>query len=134
MTNPTVTAEAASSASSDIGVGQVVTLTATFSDIVMVSGGTPTLTLNDGETAGYAGGSGTDTLTFDYTVLPGDNTPQLAVTGSDLNGATILDGAGNPADRTGAIGVPAGAPRIGTETLFRRSRPPLSERQICLQR
>jgi len=113
-TTPTVTAVAVSSASSDIGVGQVVTLTATFNDIVTVSGGMPTLTLNDGETAGYAGGSGTDTLTFDYTVLPGDNTPQLAVTGSDLAGATILDGAGNAADLAGVVGDPAGAPQIDT--------------------
>jgi hypothetical protein len=81
---------------------------------VTVSGGTPALTLNDGESASYTGGSGTDTLLFGYSVLPGDDTPQLVVTGSTLNGATILDAAGNSADLTGLVGVPSGAPRIDT--------------------
>ena len=36
-----------------------------------VAGGTPTLTLNDGGTATYSGGSGTNALTFSYTVGPG---------------------------------------------------------------
>ena len=39
-----------------------------------VAGGTPTLTLNDGGTATYTGGSGTSALTFSYTVAP-DRTP-----------------------------------------------------------
>jgi hypothetical protein len=34
---------------------------------------------------------------FDYIVSSGQNTAELAVTGS-LNGATIVDSAGNPAD------------------------------------
>ena len=47
-----------------------------------VAGGTPTLTLNDGGTATYAGGSGTNALTFSYTVAAGQNTSGLAVTRS----------------------------------------------------
>ena len=35
----------------------------------------PTLTLNDGGTATYTGGSGTNALTFSYTVAAGQNTP-----------------------------------------------------------
>ena len=42
----------------DLTVGSVVTLTLTMSEAVTVSGGTPTLTLNDGGTATYTGGSG----------------------------------------------------------------------------
>ena len=42
-----------------------------------VAGGTPTLTLNDGGTATYTGGSGTSALTFSYTVGAGQNTPDL---------------------------------------------------------
>ena len=34
----------------------------------------PTLTLNDGGTATYTGGSGTSALTFSYTVAAGQNT------------------------------------------------------------
>src|SRR4029079_11003003 len=54
--------------------------------------GTPTLTLNDGGTATYTGGSGSGVLTFSYTVAAGQNTSGLAV--SALNG-TITDLAGN---------------------------------------
>ena len=40
-----------------------------------VAGGTPTLTLNDGGTATYTGGSGTNALTFSYTVAAGRTPP-----------------------------------------------------------
>ncbi len=51
-----------------------------------VAGGTPTLTLNDGGTATYTGGSGTNALTFSYTVAAGQNTADLAATAVNLNG------------------------------------------------
>ena len=51
--------------------------------------GTPLLQLNTGEYAVYAGtvfgGSGTNTLTFDYVVQNGDNASYL-----DYNGANLL--------------------------------------------
>ena len=47
--------------------GDAVTLTLTMSEAVTVTG-TPTLTLNDGGTATYTGGSGSNALTFAYTV------------------------------------------------------------------
>ena len=47
---------------------------------VNTTGGTPTLTLNDGGTATYTGGSGTNALTFSYTVAAGQNTSDLTVT------------------------------------------------------
>ena len=56
------------------------TLTVNLSEAVTVAGGTPTLTLNDGGTATYTGGSGTNALTFSYTVGAGQNTADLAVT------------------------------------------------------
>ena len=62
------------------------------------AGGTPTLTLNDGGTATYTGGSGTNALTFSYTVGAGQNTADLAATAVNLNAATITDGAGNAAN------------------------------------
>ena len=58
----------------------MVTLTVNLSEAVTVAGGTPTLTLNDGGTATYTGGSGTSALTFSYTVAAGQNTADLAVT------------------------------------------------------
>ena len=74
------------------------TLTLNLSEAVTVAGGTPTLTLNDGGTATYTGGSGTNALTFSYTVAAGQNTSGLAATAVNLNSATITDGAGNAAN------------------------------------
>ena len=54
--------------------------------------------LNDGGTATYTSGSGTNALTFSYTVAAGQNTPTLTATAVNLNGATITDGAGNTAN------------------------------------
>src|SRR6478672_625444 len=64
-----------------------------LNEAVHVSG-SPFLQLNDNEVAAYVTGSGTNTLTFTYTVQPGDNIPDLQVTGLNLNGGTIKDGAG----------------------------------------
>ena len=46
-----------------------------LNEAVTVAGGTPTLTLNDGGTATYTGGSGSNALTFSYTVGT-DRTPR----------------------------------------------------------
>src|SRR5204862_181510 len=100
--------------SGNLGVGSVVTLTVNLSEAVTVAGGTPTLTLNDGGTATYSGGSGTGALTFSYTVAAGQSTSDLAVTGVNLNGATVKDGSGNAADLSGAVTNPAGTLQIDT--------------------
>ena len=62
-----------------------------LSQAVSVAGGTPTLTLNDGGTATYTGGSGSNALNFSYTVAAGQSTPALAVTAVNLNGATVTN-------------------------------------------
>ena len=66
--------------------------------------GTPTLTLNDGGTATYTGGSGSGALTFSYTVSSSDSAvAALAITQANLpNGATITDANGNAASLAGA--------------------------------
>ncbi len=97
-----------------LGVGKVVTLTVNVSEAVTISGGTPTLTLNDGGTATYTGGSGTSALTFSYTVAAGQSTADLAVTGVNMNSATVKDGAGNGASLAGAVTNPSGTLQIGT--------------------
>ena len=76
----------------DLNVGAVVTLTLHLSEPVSVStaGGVPTLLLNDGGVATFAGGSGSNTLIFSYTVAAGQNTADLAVTAVDLNGAVVV--------------------------------------------
>ena len=68
-----------------------------MSEAVTVTG-TPTLTLNDGGTATYTGGSGTNALTFSYTV--GARCRALRRCdhrGQPANGATITDASGNAA-------------------------------------
>ena len=73
---------------------------------VNTSGGTPTVTLNDGATATYSGGSGSSALTFGYTVGAGQNTSSLAATGVNLNGATISNANGSPNLSLGDPGSP----------------------------
>jgi VCBS repeat-containing protein len=89
----------------DLNAGHVVTFTVNFDEPVTVdlSGGRPSLVLNNGGAAVYAGGSGTSALTFDYIVLTGQDTPDVSVS-SLLNGETIADASGVEADVSGATG------------------------------
>src|SRR5208282_4028422 len=90
-TTPVTSSIVESPSSGDLNAGKVVTITLDTSEVVTVNttGGSPTLTLNDGGTATYVGGSGTNALTFSYTVLTGQNTSDLMETAVNLNGATI---------------------------------------------
>jgi hypothetical protein len=89
--------------------GQNLDFATTFSEAVTVdtSGGTPriALTLDTGGTvyADYVSGSGTNTLTFRYTVAAGnqDLTGIASATAIDLHGGTIKDAATNSASGAG---------------------------------
>jgi len=95
--SPLVTGVSASSPDGGYKVGDQLLLTVTFDQAVIVdtSGGTPSLLLETGATdrsASYLSGSGSNTLTFAYTVQAGDVSADLdyASTGAfALNGATI---------------------------------------------
>jgi hypothetical protein len=100
--------------SGDVNAGHVVTLTFEMSDVVYVSGGTPVLFLNDGGSATYSGGSGTDALTFTYQVMPGDNTAALEINGYNFGGASFQDAAGNNADLNDIFVKLAGTLQIDT--------------------
>jgi hypothetical protein len=102
----------------DLNAGKTVTLTVNFSSPVTVDTtvGSPTLTLNDGGTATYTGGSGTKALAFSYTVAAGQNTSDLVVSAFNLSGATIFDVAANSANLAGATNYnPAGMLQIDTK-------------------
>jgi len=89
-------------------IGASVQVALAFSAPVTVSGGTPTLLLNNGGTAYYTGGSGTATLDFTYGVAAGQTTPALALAGSgalQLNGASLTGPTGGMADVTGEDGA-----------------------------
>jgi hypothetical protein len=107
-----------SSANGTYGPSQSIVIQVTFGGNVTVNqaGGTPTLALNDGATASYVGGSGTNTLTFLQTVKPGDTTKgakldYTSTTALHLNGATLTDSIGNPVDVT--LAAPGAAGSLG---------------------
>nr|WP_249163123.1 heparin lyase I family protein [Bradyrhizobium diazoefficiens] len=101
---PTVTQASASPGTGVEHAGDTITMTLGFSEAVTVTG-TPTLSLNDGGTATYVGGSGTSSLTFKTTVASTDkDTSALAITGVNLpTGASIKDGSGLAANLSGAV-------------------------------
>src|SRR5439155_402146 len=73
-TAPTVANVSSTAADGTYGVGAVIPVTVTFSKIVNVTG-SPQLTLETGATdtaVNYSSGSGTNTLTFIYTVAAGN--------------------------------------------------------------
>ena len=76
-TAPTVSSVTATAG--NYNTGKTVTLTLNMSEAATVTG-TPTLTLNDGGTATYVSGSGSNALVFSYTVLAGQNTAALQAT------------------------------------------------------
>ena len=97
---PVVTNVTSSTADGTYGDGDTVSVQVVFSEPVVVdtTGGTPTLALNSGGAASYSSGSGSDTLTFSYTVGAGENSPDLdyvSTSSLSLNGGTIKDNATN---------------------------------------
>jgi VCBS repeat-containing protein len=84
--------------------GEMAVFTLAMSEAVIVTGGTPALTLNDGGTAVYDATRSTSTsLVFDYTVAAGQYANALSVTGINFNGATVTEIAGNAAKFSGAV-------------------------------
>jgi hypothetical protein len=104
---PTVTAINSSTSNGSYKLGDTISIQVTFSESVIVTG-TPQLTLETGSTdrvLNYASGSGTNSLTFSYTVQAGDTSADLdyaSTTALALNGGSINDSAGN----TGVLTLP----------------------------
>jgi hypothetical protein len=104
-TAPSVTGVNASPARGTEVEGTSITFRVDLSAAATVSGGKPTLAINDGGVATYTSGSGTNTLTFSYTVASTDSSvSSLAITAVNLpTGVTIEDSAGNAANMAGAV-------------------------------
>ncbi|WP_286700802.1 cadherin repeat domain-containing protein, partial [Aeromonas sp. 62-46] len=115
-TAPVVSGVSSTTAAGTYGVGSVISIQVSFSEAVTVSG-TPQLTLETGatdRTINYVSGSGSNTLTFNYTVQAGDTSADLDYLSAGalgLNGGTILDAAGNNATLT--LPTPGGAGSLG---------------------
>jgi hypothetical protein len=112
---PVVTEVIASPGAGVVTLGSQIILTLAMSKVVTISGGTPSLSLNDGGSATYISGSGTAALVFSYTVAAGQNTDSLAVTLVNPNGATIADAFGDSANLSLAA-LPQSGPLIATPT------------------
>src|SRR5207237_648554 len=102
FTPDSVTDISSTNSNGTYAAGATITITVDFSRAVTVTG-TPQLALNSGGTASYSSGSGTNTLSFAYTVAATDYSPLLdyVATGSlSLNGGTIKDSNNNAATLT----------------------------------
>jgi hypothetical protein len=103
-TTPAVTQVVANPGGGHEGIGSTISITVGLDEAVIVTGGTPTLTLNDGGVATYDAAASKalndpTKIVFSYTVSSHDtNTSALAVTGAILNGAAITDARGNNAN------------------------------------
>jgi hypothetical protein len=103
--NPQVTDVQVTNPDGGYKVGDIITVTLSFSEAVIVNtgGGSPTLLLETGTTdrlASYVSGSGSNTLTFSYTVQAGDISADLDYQSTGalaLNGATIRNAASDDA-------------------------------------
>ena len=94
---PSVTSVTANPASGARTPGDTITFTVNMSETVTVSGGSPTLNLNNGGVATYQSGSGSSALTFTYTVSPGSAAVSaLAISSTSPNGAAIRTQAATP--------------------------------------
>ncbi len=113
---PVVESVSSPNADRAYGIGSRINVTVTFGEAVYVTG-SPRIELDTGSDAGmaaYDSGSGSQTLVFEYRVLPDDAADDLDYTGTDaltLNGGTIRDAAGNNADRM--LPEPGGAGSLG---------------------
>lgn len=100
---PTITNVTTFKANGTYTTPELINVVVTFSEAVNVSGGTPSIVLNSGGIASYTIGTGSNTLTFAYTVGAGESSSDLDYVSSNslsLNSATIADDAGNNATLT----------------------------------
>jgi len=113
----TVTNITSSKTNGSYTVGEVITITITFSGAVDVTG-TPQLTLETGtvdRTINYASGTGTNTLSFTYTVQSGDISGDLDyhdTAALALNSGTIKN-AGSSTNATLTLPSPGAAGSLG---------------------
>ncbi|WP_207886630.1 Ig-like domain-containing protein [Pseudomonas sp. 30_B] len=114
--SPTVTSVTSSTANGMYKAGDVISIQVNFSEAVNVTG-TPQLTLETGATdriANYVSGSGSTTLTFNYTVQAGDRSADLDYVSTSalaMNGGILRDGFGNDSNLT--LAAPGAAGSLG---------------------
>ncbi|MES2202807.1 MAG: Ig-like domain-containing protein [Patescibacteria group bacterium] len=113
ITKPTVMS-IDSTATGAFNAGDTIDFTVVFSEPVVVTG-FPQITLDSGGTATYVSGSGSDTLTFSYTVQPTDNSADLTYSATTALTGTIQDAATPANDAT--LTLPPTASFAGTHDI-----------------
>ena len=116
---PTITGVTSTTGNGSYKQGQTIAITVAFSEVVNVdeSGGTPQLTLETGGSdavVDYSSGTGSNTLTFNYTIGAGHTSSDLdykATSSLALNSGTIRDAALN--DATLTLASPGAANSLG---------------------
>lgn len=103
-TAPTITSITSTQANGSYPASTVIPVSVSFSEVVTVTG-TPTLVLNDGGTATYQSGSGTNALVYSHTVSSGENTSDLTVSSA---AGSVADVTGNVANMTLPVGANLG--------------------------
>ncbi len=109
LAHPTITAVAAqpSVTGRPLGANSTISFLLTPSAAVTVAGGSPRLALSDGAIAAFDPEASTPTsLVFMTTVIPGQNTSDLTVTGFNPNGASITDANGLSLDASALATAP----------------------------
>ena len=114
---PTIFSVTSPAADTVYKIDDLIAVIITLSEAVVVdtTGGKPQIILETGATnaiADYSSGSGSATLTFNYTVASGNSSNDLDYTSDSaltLNGGTIVDAAGSSADLTLAAPGAAGS-------------------------
>jgi hypothetical protein len=128
INSPLVVTKVSASPTGDVSSGHTIHLMLTMSEALSVDSladfGPPTLTLNDGATATYdynLSKPSSGALVFDYKVGPKDQTPDLAITRVNVQGAIFADSQGNLPDYSAALnvdlGVAVGPPTGGGDTV-----------------
>ena len=117
-TQPRVQNVTSTTANGSYKAGDALSITVAFSKVVTVNtaGGTPTLSLDSGGSAGYASGSGSTTLVFTYTIAAGQNSADLDYTSTSalaLNGGTIRDSTGSNLDAILTLSAPGASGSLG---------------------
>jgi autotransporter passenger strand-loop-strand repeat protein len=113
INSPLGVTQFSASQSGQVVSGQTIQLTLKMSEGVLLHtidnfGAPPQLLLNDGANATYdatASNPSSGTLVFDYTIGPGDETTNLAVSGVMLHGPFFMDSQGNLPDFSGAFNL-----------------------------
>lgn len=93
---PSIISVSSASVDGSYGVGSVISIDIVFSENVIVTG-TPQLTLNSTAVVDYTSGTGTSTLTFQYTVQAGEDSALLDYVDANslaLNSGTLKNGGG----------------------------------------